>query len=94
MSKSGIYQIKYNNCDVRYIARTKRMISSRFNEHIAHYKQNRPEKSAVAAYYIETDHSFNQNNKYRTTNGNYQTKICKCLGILLYLITITKRSIQ
>lgn len=38
------------------------MISIQFHENFAHFKYNRPEKSAMGPHCIETDHSFNKIN--------------------------------
>lgn len=56
IQKSGIYQISCGDCDRIYIGQTKRMIHTRFKEHIAHIKYNRPTKSAIAAHTLQNGH--------------------------------------
>lgn len=54
--KSQIWNLlikKCNECDGKYIGQTKRIISTQFNEHFARFKYKGPEKSAIAAHYIE-----------------------------------------
>lgn len=60
LNKSGIYEIKCDDCDKTYIGQTKRAIKTRFKEHAAHIKFNRPEKSAVAGHCILNGHSISE----------------------------------
>lgn len=62
--KSGIYKIKCGCCDSQYIGQTKRSILTRFKEHIAHFKYNRFEKSAVAQHIKESEHPIRQENLF------------------------------
>ena len=54
--KSGIYEICCNECNVKYIGQTRRPILTRYKEHIAHFRFNRPEKSSVARHILEKGH--------------------------------------
>lgn len=54
--KSGIYQILCQNCNKLYIGQSRRAILTRFKEHCAHIKYNRPTKSAVAAHALNENH--------------------------------------
>jgi hypothetical protein len=56
LQKSGIYQIDCGDCERTYIGQTKRTIHTRFKEHIAHIKYNRPTKSAIAAHTLQKGH--------------------------------------
>lgn len=56
--KSGIYEIKCPVCDLKYVGQTRRPISTRYKEHIAHFRFNRPEKSSVARHISETGHGI------------------------------------
>lgn len=61
-SKSGIYQIQCDSCEMKYVGQTKRNIKTRFKEHTSHITHNRPEKSAIAKHCLETDHTISINN--------------------------------
>jgi hypothetical protein len=61
-NKSGIYQVSCTSCDLSYIGQTRRNIKTRFKEHMAHFKYNRPEKSSIAQHMIETGHEITENN--------------------------------
>lgn len=56
--KSGIYSIECTetNCNGIYIGQTRRNILSRFKEHCAHIRYNRPSKSAFAHHALCSDH--------------------------------------
>lgn len=56
LHKPGIYKITCIDCDSIYIGQTKRNITTRFKEHIAHIKYNRPTKSAVAQHTLVNNH--------------------------------------
>lgn len=58
LQKSGCYRIDCaeKDCNKLYIGQTKRNITTRFKEHTAHFKYNRPEKSSVAAHMLENEH--------------------------------------
>lgn len=56
LRKSGIYEIKCDNCSAIYIGKTKRNLLVRYKEHKGHAVKNRPEKSAVAKHLLENDH--------------------------------------
>lgn len=56
--KSGIYEINCKNCNQKYVGQTKRSISTRYKEHIAHFRFNRPEKSSVARHIWDTGHGM------------------------------------
>ncbi|KAJ8951643.1 hypothetical protein NQ318_012314, partial [Aromia moschata] len=60
--KSGIYEISCKDCDQKYIGQTKRSILTRFNEHMAHLKYGRTEKSCVAQHAFENNHRIDINN--------------------------------
>src|SRR5436190_23025223 len=53
--QSGIYEIKCNDCNKKYIGQTKRKIKTRYSEHVSHIKYNRPKKSAVASHCLENN---------------------------------------
>lgn len=57
IEKSGIYEIKCKICDKIYIGQTRRRVETRFKEHCAHIRYNRPEKSAVAKHVLKDLHS-------------------------------------
>lgn len=54
--KSGIYQILCGFCSKLYIGQSRRRILTRYKEHCAHIKFNRPTKSAVAEHAISNLH--------------------------------------
>lgn len=56
--KSGIYQLPCENCPLSYIGQTRRSIAVRAKEHIAHFKNNRRGRSAVADHIFDTGHFF------------------------------------
>ena len=56
--KSGIYEIACKEYNEKYVGQTKRSISTRYKEHIAHFKYNRPEKSSVARHIFDTSHAM------------------------------------
>ena len=58
LQQSGIYQIKCSKCDHSYIGQTKRNPTVRFKEHMAHYKNGRFTRSAVAKHIFESDHEI------------------------------------
>ncbi|KAJ9600855.1 hypothetical protein L9F63_000967 [Diploptera punctata] len=49
-NKSGIYQIKCEECEKFYIRKTKRNLKTRVKEHLRNVKKGEVEKSAVAAH--------------------------------------------
>jgi hypothetical protein len=55
-NKSGIYKINCSSCDSAYIGQTRRNIKTRFKEHMAHYRYNRPEKSSIALHLLNEGH--------------------------------------
>ena len=59
--KSGIYEISCGNCEKKYVGQTRRSIKTRYKEHIAHFRLNRPEKSSVAQHIFDTGHSMGPN---------------------------------
>lgn len=60
--KSGIYEIKCSNCDLKYIGQTRRNMLVRYKEHMYHVKCFNIDKSAVAGHAIATGHKFPQQN--------------------------------
>lgn len=58
LEKSGIYEIGCNGCDKVYLGQTKRKIITRFKEHLAHIKYDRPEKSSVAEHILLNNHDL------------------------------------
>lgn len=56
--KSGIYEITCKDCNQKYVGQTRRSISTRYKEHIAHFRYNRPEKSSVARHIFDTGHGM------------------------------------
>jgi hypothetical protein len=57
VDKSGIYEIKCKLCNKIYIGQTRRKISTRYKEHCAHIRYNRPEKSALAKHILNDFHA-------------------------------------
>ncbi|KAI4465998.1 dna-directed rna polymerases i ii and iii subunit rpabc2 [Holotrichia oblita] len=62
LEKSGIYEINCKDCNQKYIGQTRRAVSTRFKEHMAHLRFNRIEKSSVAQHIFETDHNIDHTN--------------------------------
>lgn len=62
LGKSGIYEISCNDCDHKYIGQTRRSVTTRFKEHMAHLRFGRFERSSVAQHIYENDHIININN--------------------------------
>jgi len=56
--KSGVYEIKCDNCEGKYIGQTRRKINIRLKEHKYHFKKNNADKSAIAQHAIQSKHSF------------------------------------
>lgn len=54
--KSGIYQIKCENCDRCYIVQTSKNIDIRFKEHIKNRETN---KWPIAKHVLEINHNIN-----------------------------------
>ena len=54
--KSGVYKIPCDDCPASYIGQSRRAIQVRAKEHIAHFRNNRLGKSAVADHIYETGH--------------------------------------
>ena len=84
--RSGIYEINCSGCDKKYIGQTKRPIVTRFKEHIAHFRFNRPEKSAVAQHILETSHPIELKNLklIRTVTNNRELNAYESLYIKKY----------
>lgn len=61
-NNSGIYEIKCDNCGVKYIGQTRRNLKTRFKEHLSHIKFDREEKSAVAKHCLNNSHSISSKN--------------------------------
>lgn len=85
IDKSGIYSIKCSdpNCDKLYVGQTKRSIKTRFSEHFAHIKYNRPEKSSVADHVLSNNHSVCIDNLIllKTVTNPYQLDAYESLYI-------------
>lgn len=56
IKKAGIYEITCEDCSLRYYGQTKRNIDTRYKEHSAAIKFNRPEISSVAAHVLNCGH--------------------------------------
>lgn len=59
--KSGVYQIKCNDCNFEYIGQTGRTFKARINEHLRPTKNN-PQSSNIAEHILNTNHSFSPDN--------------------------------
>ena len=59
--KSGIYRLPCDECPASYIGQSRRAIKVRAKEHIAHFKNNRQGRSAVADHIFETGHFIDPN---------------------------------
>ena len=67
-----MYKIQCNNCDKLYIGQTKRKLNTRLKEHVNHFKNKNPEKSAMAKHAIDTGHTFSSINLIQEVrNPNY-----------------------
>lgn len=82
--KSGIYGIGCSVCDEKYIGQTKRNIETRFGEHEANIRLNRPEKSAVALHVNETDHEISIDNLKLVKQVNSERELDAWESILMY----------
>ena len=51
-NKSGIYKIKYKDCEGSYIGQTSQNLDTRYKEHMRHVKNKDLNKSAVAAHFL------------------------------------------
>ena len=61
LSQSGIYEL-HCECNAKYIGRTTRKFSQRFNEHKHSFIHNYPERSNYAAHLLNSKHKFNLDN--------------------------------
>lgn len=59
LAKSGVYEIKCNDCDKKYIGSSKRQIQTRFKEHL---NLKNIDKSAIANHIFETNHKITIDN--------------------------------
>jgi len=57
MEKSGVYELKCDECSAVYIGETGRKLNIRFHEHIDDFKKKRSNKSAFASHLLESGHS-------------------------------------
>ena len=61
----GIYKITCGDCELCYIGQSKRKMLTRFKEHTACIKYNKPERSTVASHALD-------NNHFNITSDNLQ----------------------
>lgn len=58
--RSGIYRVACEDgCDAAYIGQSKRKISTRFAEHMVHFRNLEPEKSSIADHLFDNCHFTN-----------------------------------
>jgi hypothetical protein len=48
LEKSGIYQVKCGSCDAVYYGQSRRMVKTRYNEHLLNIKHHQVSKSSIA----------------------------------------------
>jgi hypothetical protein len=53
----GIYQMKCNSCQLRYIGQTGRNFTTRYKEHIQAIRSSRP-NSKYAQHILDTQHTY------------------------------------
>ena len=58
LSKSGVYQLSCQDCDIKYIGKTGRSFNTRIKEHQAHWKNKTLNKSNFADHLINNNHNF------------------------------------
>jgi hypothetical protein len=56
-NKSGMYQMKFNECQLRYIEQTGRNFRTRNKEHIKAIRSNRP-NSKYSQHILDTQHTY------------------------------------
>jgi hypothetical protein len=55
--RSGVYEIRCNTCNLKYIGQTSRDVITRFKEHCRYIKSNNP-KSAHALHFPNNQHEY------------------------------------
>ena len=85
MEKSGVYELKCDECSAVYIGETGRKLNIRFHEHIDDFKKKRSNKSAFASHLLESGHSvdrvnirlLHEENLFNRRNTLEAMEICK-----------------
>jgi hypothetical protein len=61
-NQSGIYQLKCNDCPLKYIGQTGRTFKTRYNEHVHAIKTNK-QNSKYAEHTLDTGHTYSATNE-------------------------------
>jgi hypothetical protein len=80
IQKSGVYQIRCDDCTFEYIGQTGRTFKTRINEHLRPTKNN-AQTSKLAEHILNTNHSFNPDN-LNILHIQKKGKKLACEGIL------------
>jgi hypothetical protein len=79
--RSGIYNIKCNDCEGNYIGQTKRRVETREKEHSRALKLNQPSKSAMAAHCLDEGHIKGECRVLKEVRNPYQLDAWESLYI-------------
>lgn len=71
-SKSGIYRIKCDTCELEYHGQCKRIVQRRWDEHDRAFRLNHPNNSAVAAHCLEEGHTIGEKRLVKEVTSRFE----------------------
>lgn len=83
IKKSGVYELQCSDCNAKYVGQTGRSFDIRYKEHIAAFRNNKPEKSHFAKHLLDSGHNTGHSHKIlHICNKGFKLNLLEQLEII------------